>query len=281
MIHLRAENWSSLGDDTFWCWAEREWPGAVKAGPQEVEPGDHVLHYGLLGAPEDNADRTVALLWEQHPEMRREVAKLCGKSWNAEIGRLHAAAIACPRRTVASPILADDYSEHGPIDVLPIGVDTDLWRPVKSEQERQDIRERHGIPTRVRLGFWGGHSHPMKGWDLVQRYAADHPDTWWVVAFKRPRDKRPHQLPGLTVAGVSQIRLAELMRMCDFALFTSRLRPYAMMEWEAMSCNLPVVNIGHAEREFTPGPDPRNDVLDRGWDRHSAKATWLEYLGVM
>lgn len=280
MIHLRAENWSSLGDDTFWCWAEREWPGAVSSGVHPVEPGDHVLHYGLLGAPQDNADRSVALLWEQHPEMEREVSDLCNKSWRHEVARLHSAAMSCARRAVASPIMADDYRHHGPIDVLPIGVDTDLWRPAEGQAEAGELRERHGIPTNVRLGFWGGHSHPMKGWDILQRYAGEHPDIWWAIAFKRQRDKRPHALRGMTVAGVSQHQLAELMRMCDFALFTSRLRPYAMMEWEAMSCNLPVVNVGHPDREFTPGDSPRHDVLDRGWDRHTAKKTWLEYLGI-
>lgn len=278
MIHLRAENWSSLGDDTFWCWAEREWPGAAPAGAHPVGPGDHVLHYGLLGAPKADADRSVALLWEQHPEMQREVAGLCGRTWDAEIGRLHAAAVACPRRTVASAVMADDYRDFGPIDVLPIGVDTDLWRPAEGA-ERAELRERHAIPKGVRLGFWGGHDHPMKGWDLFQRYAGQHPEVWWVVAFKRPRDKRSHMLMGLTVAGVSQDRLSELMRMCDFALLTSRLRPYAMLEWEAMASNLPVVNVGHPRREFEPGPDPRFDVFQRGWDRPTVMRTWLEYLG--
>jgi glycosyltransferase involved in cell wall biosynthesis len=278
VIHLRAQNWSSLGDDTFWCWAEREFPGAVRADTQPVAAADHVLHYGLLGPPARDGARTVALLWEQHTEMQREVAKLARADYRAQIRKLNGAAAVCGRRTVASPLMVDDFSAHGPVDVLPIGVDTDLWRPAQHGFERAEIRERYNIPQDVRLGFWGGNAHPMKGWDLMVRYAKDHPATWWVIVFKRPRDQQKHGFRGVTVAGERQDRIAEMMRMCDFALFTSRLRPYVIFEWEAMSTNLPVVNVGHPDREFTPRPDPRSDVLDRGWDRHTAKATWLEYL---
>lgn len=277
MIHLRAENWSSLGDDTFWCWAEREFPGAMPADLRPVAPEDHVLHYGLLGAPEQDHERTVALLWEQHPEMARALPEM---RFHSQIERLHAAASSCARRTVATPLLVEDYRRHGSVDVLPIGVDTHLWKPL-SNDERLEFRERHGIPRDVTLGFWGGHGHPMKGWDQLLRYAATEPDYWWVVAFKFERSRLMHGLKGVTVAQVSQPELAGQMGMCDFALFTSRLRPFSMLEWEAMACNLPVVNVGHPEREFCPSKEPRRDVFDLGWDRASARRTWLEYLGVV
>lgn len=267
MIHLRAENWSSLGDDTFWCWAEREFPG-VKADREPVQDSDVVLHYGLLGEPKADADKTVALLWEQHQEMAREVGKLCGQNWHAEIARLNAAYRACARRVVASHVMAADYKN---VDVLPIGVDTDLWRPPEPG-EKNDIRDKYDIPHGIRLGFWAGHDHPMKGYDLFRNHAKG----WWVQVFKR----RPiaNDLSGIVRASIPQPEIAELMRMCDFALFTSRLRPFCMLEWEAMSTNLPVVNIGHNKREFVPSDNPRQDVFDRCWDRHSAKEIWLSYL---
>lgn len=274
MIHLRAEHWSSLGDDTFWCWAEREFPGAVKSGKVPVEYEDTVLHYGLLGAPARHRQQTVALLWEQHPEMVREIPG----NFARETKLLRAAAAQCARRTVATPLLVDDYREFGQVDVLPIGVDTELWRPARTNAERQELRAANDIPTDATVGFWGGHGHHMKGYDLFKKYASEHPHVWWVVAFKRYRDRRPHGFRGLTLAGVPQTQLAVAMRMCDFALFTSRLRPYAMLEWEAMATNLRVVNVGHPHREFKPPRNPRHRVLDLGWDRHTARATWLEYL---
>lgn len=279
MLHLRAQSWSSLGDDTFWCWAEREFPDAVPAGKHPVGPEDQVLHYGVLGAPPvAEAERTVALLWEQYPEMEREVAHLCHTTWARQIQQLHEAAAACGRRTVASTALLEDYVKHGNVDVLPLGVDTDLWAPVAGPAARNEIRDRFHVPHNAKVGFWGGHEHPMKGWDLLCHYARQHTNLWWVVAFKMKRDRLIHDLQGVTVAQVDQPELARLMQMCDFALFTSRLRPYAMLEWEAMSCNLPVVNVGHPYREFEPGNEPRKTVFDRGWDRHTAKTTWLEYL---
>lgn len=278
-IHLRAENWSSLGDDTFWCWALREFPGAVRAG-RLVGVGDQVLHYGLLGAPAIDADRSVALLWEQHTEMEREVAQICNKSWSTQIRLLSAAAQSCKRRTVATDVLVDDFAQYGKVDVLPIGVDTDLWKPVSSSTERNNLRDSYHIPHGAEVGFWGGHGHPMKGWKLLQRYARSRPNVYWAIVFKRKQDRIPYDLRGVSVAGVAQSEVAKLMQMCDFALFTSFLRPYSMMEWEAMSCNLPVINIGHAQREFSPGKEPRKTVFDRGWDRYTAKKTWLEYLGV-
>jgi hypothetical protein len=70
------------------------------------------------------------------------------------------------------------------------------------------------------------------------------------------------------------------MACSDFLLACGRLRPWFMVEWEAMACNLPVIDVSDLEREFPVSRNPRSDVLLHGWDRVTAKKTWLEYLGV-
>ena len=50
-----------------------------------------------------------------------------------------------------------------------------------------------------------------------------------------------------------------------------------MAEWEAMASNIPFVFYGNVEREFIPSNNPRNDVLEMGWDRDSVKDKWIRF----
>jgi hypothetical protein len=51
-----------------------------------------------------------------------------------------------------------------------------------------------------------------------------------------------------------------------------------MVEWEAMACDLPVVDISGLERDFIPSAHPRADVMRLGWSRHDALPKWKEFL---
>jgi hypothetical protein len=104
----------------------------------------------------------------------------------------------------------------------------------------------------------------MKGRDRLEAYRAAHPEIRWNIVEKS--------------AALPQARLAELMNGSDFILATGRLRPYFMVEWEAMACDLPVVDISGLERDFIPSAHPRADVMRLGWSRHDALPKWKEFL---
>lgn len=238
MIYLAPEIASSLGEDTFWTWFHREVPSSFDAA--RAGPDDWVLQYAVLG-PRPGA-RTVALLWELYAEMDRAGVG----SDPAKIGRMREAYEQSPYRVVSSPAMLDFYPGA---TVLPIGVDTDLFSP-------------RPVAHEGRVGFWCGTDHPMKGRDRLDAYAAAHPEIRWNIVRKTD--------------GLPQSRIAELMNASDFILMTGRLRPYFMVEWEAMACGLEAIDVSGLERDFVPRG--RAGVLDAGWSRPDALAQWREFL---
>lgn len=237
MIYLAPENRSSLGEDTFWTWFNREIPSSFDVG--QATPEDWVLQYAVLGPRQG---KSVALLWELYAEMDKY-----GVGSDArKIALMRETYEKSPYRTVSSKSQLEFYPGS---TVLPIGVDTDLFKPDKKEHEG-------------RVGFWCGTDHPMKGKDRLLKYQAEHPEIRWNIVNKT--DCLP------------QARIAELMNESDFILMTGRLRPYFMIEWEAMSCDLEAIDISGMERDFRPFG--RRGVFDQGWSRHDAKKTWEKYL---
>jgi hypothetical protein len=278
-IYLQPEVKSGLGEDTFWCFAEREFPGTCDPIPAGfLSQRDQLLQYSTVGPPKlDPASQglSVALLWELFPEMRLQLGS---REWDDIIARTEKCAFACDRRVVSTKFAVDFYKHCGHVDVLPIGVDCELFRPLRHPE---DLRRRHGIPIGKRVGFWCGTKHSMKGFDRLVKYAGENPDIHWLIVWKSKRE-RGH-LPGATeFVHVPQATINELMNCADFFLSPGRLRPFFMVEWEAMAAGLPMVNISGLEKDFelAEGESPRERVFAEGWDRHSAKARWLRYLGL-
>ena len=278
MIYLQPEVRSGLGEDTFWTWAAREFPAATFDAPSTTRAGDSVLQYSTLGAPVHRPG-SIALCWELYAEMRLQFGSA---EWDQIIRRTEECAAGCARIVVASEFARPFYEAFGSVDCLPIGVDCDLFQP----RDRRAMRDKHGLPREIPVGLWMGTMHPMKGFDLLLAHVSENPATEWIVVWKDGRSRRiarrrfgdfgPHFHQ---YTAISQATLAELMVAADFFLSGSRLRPFFMVEWEAMACDLPIINAGQTLRDFEVTGSPRDEVLRRGWDRATAKNTWLQYLG--
>lgn len=240
MIYLSPQVRSGLGEDTFWTWFHREFKSSFDV-PSEINANDVVLQYSTLGASRVKGGKKVALLWELHPEMVKR-----GMGGADVMPAIRECEALSDFRVIASPIMAEFYADA---KVLPIGVDTDLFKPM------QGMKEKHGICA-GEYGFWSGTSHPMKGSDRIN-----------VPCIRVP--KKPPK---------PQKVLAELMNCADYLLVCSRLRPFFMVEWEAMACGLPVRNISGLEKDFVPSSNPRDDVFRLGWSRHQAKELWRDFL---
>jgi len=270
MIYLAPEVKSGLGEDTFWTWFEREFPDSTFDDPMRATVDDIILQYGTLGPSKNKVAKTVALLWELYPEMERAL----GEKYQRQTDNLISSANACTRRVVASHIMVPDYAKFGQVDVLPIGVDTDVFRPMNKAQ----LRVNYGLNSDDRVGFWCGTKHPMKGFDRLKRYAHLNPSIKWIIIWKSPEESESWGA-AITKTRVSQRVLAELMNCADFFLVSGLLRPYFMWEWEAMACNLsPRFLDDPRVKDFMPGDHPRIDIFDRGWDRRNAKKIWADYL---
>ena len=269
MIYLSPEHKSALGEDTFWTWFEREFEGSAFRVPESIEPDDVVLRYSTLGPPRFG-EHTVALLWELHPEMK---ARLDSPAWDTIIRKINDCARGSRFRVVSSPVMRPYYEAFGAVEVLPIGVDTDLFRPM----DKAALRRKYGIPADKRVGFWSGTTHPMKGFQNLLVWHSGHPEIRWITVWKQ-RSQHVHLEGAYNYVHVPQQQLAELMNCADFCLSCGLLRPFFMVEWEAMACNLPLVVIDGAQKEFIPPANPRDDVLGRKWDRRSARGLWARFL---
>lgn len=259
-VCLNPENASSIGDDTFWLWAKRALPGATFEAPQ---PGDCVLQYSTKGAAPAGV-RGIGLLWELHPEMTR----VFGPHWSAEMASIAECAASCAINVVPTALCASLYPDI-PTTVVPIGVDFDLWRPM----DRQECRERIGLPRDARIGMWCGTTHPMKGYDILQGHAgkADH----WIIVWKSGTPAGPPlERPSTVINGTSQHGLAMMMGAADFYAVPGRLRPYFLIEYEAMAANLPLEVMGEPEKDFVATGSPRSQLKAMGWDRADCVAAW-------
>lgn len=271
MIYLNAEVISGLGEDTFWTWFKREFPSSVFQVPKKMECDDVLMQYSTLGFPQIPG-KTVALLWELYPEMK-DVFHL--DTWDEKISKVYECAKYSTFRTVSSPLASKYYERFGTVEVLPIGVNTDLFKPLNNNDS---LREKYGIPLDKEIGFWAGTTHPMKGFSNLTKYSQLHPDIFWIVVWKWQQEAGQFE-KGKNFVKVNQETLAELINCADFILFSGLLKSYYMVEWEAMSCDLPVRLFDPLmPRDFVPSNHPRSDVFKMKWDRHSAKQLWSEYL---
>jgi len=278
-IYLSAEVVSGLGEDTFWLWFKREFPQSQFDLPTERKPSDIVLRYATLG-PTHMKGKIVALLWELYPEMK---VKLHSNEWDHKIAKIMECAKESQYRTVSSPVMKKYYEHLGEVDVLPIGVNADLFKPFR---DRYELRKKHNLPIDGQIGFWCGTTHPMKGFNKLMDWVKEHPDIYWIIVWKQ-RSEAPNWYTRFSMwlkrrfrsyTQISQQTLAELMNASNFFLVTGLLEPFFMVEWEAMACNLPAVFVPDCKKEFTPSSNPRDDVFAKGWDRESAKKTWVKYL---
>ena len=272
MIYLNAEVVSGLGEDTFWTWFHREFPSSVFEEPTELADCDVVLRYSTLGFL-PVVGKQVALCWELYPAMRERFGS---SLWDDKIAKVRETARYATYRTVASDLTRADYEVFGSVDVIPIGVDLDVFRPLP---DKRGLRARYGLPDDKEIGVWVGTAHPMKGFALLLEYARDHPDIHWIIICKT--DFEAVAMRGASsFVHVTQQTSCELINAADFFLSTSLLRPFFMAEWEAMACDAPMRLVGEAGKEFVPSANPRADVLRLGWDRPTVKKRWEQYLAV-
>ena len=286
-VYLNPEVKSGLGEKTFWVWMNEDvWPGCSTFDYcHSLNPGEALLQYSTLGAddlPSKAGDaKTIGLCFELHHEMRRALGS---DRFNIPIHHSEQVAAACDRRVVSSRLCVPDFDKFGDVDVLPIGVDTDLFSPVASDTHKEDLRANYGVPIRKKVAFWCGTKHQMKGFDRLRQFANKNPHVHFVIVWKSKREQvRNHGVACSEWTHTTQDVFADLLRLSDFSLFTGMLRPFFMVEWEAMASGLSVVDVAGVEREFTPsstdGESNRAKVFELGWDRNSAAKVWRDYVG--
>lgn len=270
MIYLNCEVKSGLGEDTFWTWFEREFPGVSFDIPQKMNDDDILLRYSTLGfLPIEG--KQMALCWELYPEMKDHFNTTL---FDDRLKKVEDTARYSTYRTVATQETVKNYEKFGQTEVIPIGVNTDLYKPLDKKEE---LREKYNLPKDKKIGIWIGTYHPMKGLSKLIEYASQNPDIEWIIVWKWEMEEL--KIPNVhSFVKIKQSEICELLNAADFFMSTSQLKPYYMAEWEAMATDIPFVFYGNAEREFYPSEHPRDDVFRMGWDRKSTKIQWTKFL---
>ena len=268
MIFLSPMVYKVEGVDTFWEWFERNFQSSHDL-PSKFNPEDWVLRYSTKGAINAKPGKSIALCWELLPELKRVFNT---NEWDGFIKATYSCAASCDRILITSEFSRPYYEPYGKVDIMPIGVDTDLFKPM----DKETLRAKYGIPQDKEVGFWCGSTHPMKGMQNVQKYALENPEIFWVIVWYNETGYL--NLESKQYFKVPQTQIAELMNCADFQLSASILRPYCIVEYEGMSCNLPQRKILDIEKDFEAGENPRDVIFERQWDRNTCKKLWEEYL---
>lgn len=134
-------------------------------------------------------------------------------------------------RTIATSPIVQSALGLPSVDVVPCGVDTELFRPMEQTEARAAL----GLPEGPRFALFAGMRRPEKRLDLIevavteaQRLSAQSggPDIQLVIA-----DNEPHE------------RIPLYMNACDALILASEGEGSPMVVKEAMACNLPVISV--------------------------------------
>ncbi len=273
MIYLSPTVRSGYGEETFWVWFEKQFQNWSYNLPPDYNENDIILRYSLNGPLIAKPAKVVALCWELYPEMK---IALNNSSWDGVINTTFKTAKHSDRITVASKFAKPFYEPYGNVDILPIGVDTELFKPYSNE-EKYKLKIKYNIPLDKEIGFWCGTAHPMKGFKNVQKYANENPNIYWIILWYS-NDVSNFIGYGQQHRQVNQQVIVELMNCADFQLSASLLRPYYIIEYEGMSCNLKQRKIVNIEKDFESGDNPRDAIFENKWDRITCKKVWEEYI---
>lgn len=271
MLYLMPEIANALGEDTFWTWAKREFPNSIMEAPTTLQKGDVLLRYSTNRSPMLYPENTITMLWDMQYELKKV---LQSNAWDEVLTVIDRAGQSSAKLTGYSSLMTPYYAHYNkPIDILPVGVNTDLFKP----HDKLSVRAKYNLPADRRIGIWSGDTHPMDGFDKLQAFAAQNPDILWVIVWKWAQ-AQGYMEGARNFPCMPQQDLSELISCADFFLACGRLHPFFLVEWEAMACNTPLLILDGMEKDFVPSANPRDDVFRLGWDRHTAKKTWLNYI---
>lgn len=129
---------------------------------------------------------------------------------------------------------AASYLEYY-FDIIPIGVDTELFKP----GDKEEMRKKHGLPIDKKIGIFVGDLSEVKGWSEVKALIEKYTDIHWIVVTK---GSEKFERPNVSLyKQINQAILAELHSSSDFFIIGSRVETLCLAAMEASCCDIPVI----------------------------------------
>ncbi|MFH1364944.1 MAG: glycosyltransferase family 4 protein [Candidatus Aenigmatarchaeota archaeon] len=121
------------------------------------------------------------------------------------------------------------------IKVIENGINTEMFKPLNNKNE---LREKYGIPKDKVVGITTTGFLPIKGWHIQAKLCHDFPDVFWIVIMKN-REKQQPKLKNIKIFyRIQRELLPELLNTADFFILPSAIEGCNMSAMEAMSCGL-------------------------------------------
>ena len=173
-----------------------------------------------------------------------------------------------------SNYMVDMYKNYGEFHVIPLGVDTDLFKPL----DKQEMRRKHNIPTDSKVNIFVGSTHPVKGFSKIQKMIQEDPSVFWILVLKDIRIPDGHNY--IVFHKVPHSLLAELYSCADLCVSRSITESFGLAMVEAMFCDVPVdtPKVGIFWDWQPDFSNPRKSAFDFGLDKNTWMRRWQELI---
>ncbi|MGZ4815180.1 MAG: glycosyltransferase family 4 protein [Terriglobales bacterium] len=122
------------------------------------------------------------------------------------------------------------------------GVDTEIFHPVQSAEEKIAVRQKLGLPLEGRVVLFVGRFVEKKGLRILKEMTASEPAITWAFAGRGPLDPAGWNFANARV--YSELRgegIAELYRASDILVLPSTGEGLPLVLQEALASGLPIV----------------------------------------
>lgn len=167
--------------------------------------------------------------------------------------------------------VADTYNVNA--EIIPIGTDSGLFHPKKN---RDELKEKYGIPTSKIVKIFVGSTHAVKGFDILLKEIKQDRDSFYIIVLKDEKVPRLNWGNVKIFQRVPQDILVELYNCANLYVGRSRVETLWLAPIEAMFCGIPidVTSTGIFADWYPENKNPRQEAFNKGLDRKTMIERW-------
>ena len=144
-----------------------------------------------------------------------------------------------------SPAVAQHFAglrTRRPAKVIGHGVDTELFSPAETKEEKSRLRKKFGLADTAPVASFVGRCTTSKGIEVFARMAELRPDWQFIVAGTGPVDPESFRAPNMKALGhIERSTLAQVYKASDVLVLPSRSESFSLVVREALSAGVKVL----------------------------------------